>query len=245
MSLSHGDEHPRKPPPHPTPSTNTSARVGAALLVLSTLQFFTAHFVVESAWTVVPYSWWNNYLSDLGAVHCGEFLGNMVCSPRHALINTSIAIQGAGLIIGILLTANTWLVDGRRRVWQTMVVIAGLSYVMVGLVPEDVNFTLHAIVASPLFFVGNAALLVAGASASTRNRPAIRRAATILGSLGFLGIILIVVARSAFGGDGVGAAERLAVFPLQLWGAALGLVLLHTHRRTAVTAGRRVTATGS
>lgn len=210
----------------------TASCVGAALLVFSTLQFFIVHLIVQSAWTVVPYSWWNNYLSDLGAVHCGDILGNMVCSPRHALMNTSIVIQGAGLIVGTLLVTRAWRPEHRLRVWHVLIAVAGMSWVLVGFVPEDTNLVLHSIFAFPVLLAGNAALLAAGLSASTRHQPALRRAATVLGSLGLLGIILIIIAKSA--ADGVGAAERLAVFPLQIWVMAWGFILLTTGRRIAI-----------
>jgi len=196
-------------------------RVGAVLLVLGTVQFLVAHLVVQSAWPV-PYSWAGDYISDLGAVTCAPD----VCSPWHAVMNTAFVLQGLLLIAGTLLTAGAWMESAGRRVWQGLVVAAGVSWVVVGLVPEDVDRTLHAAGALPGFIVSNAALLVAGASTSTRPYPAARRAATLLGAVGVAGFVLLAAATWWPDGPvGVGAAERAVVFPLQVWAVVAGVAL--------------------
>jgi hypothetical membrane protein len=206
-------------------------RVGAVLLVLGTVQFLVAHLVVQSAWPV-PYSWAADYISDLGAVTCTPG----VCSPWHAVMNTAFVLQGLLLIGGTLLTAGAWTAGAGRRVWQGLVVAAGVSWVVVGLVPEDVDRTLHAAAALPGFVVSNAALLVAGASTSTRRYPAVHRAATMLGAVGVAGFVLLAVATwwpdgPVAGPDGYkGAAERAVVFPLQIWAVVAGVALTRRAR---------------
>jgi hypothetical membrane protein len=206
-------------------------RVGAVLLVLGTVQFLVAHLVVQSAWPV-PYSWAADYISDLGAVTCGPAPG--VCSPRHAVMNTAFVLQGVLLIAGTLLTAGAWTAGTGRRVWQGLAVASGVSWIVVGLVPEDVNGALHAAGALPGFVVSNAALLVAGASMSTRLLPPARRAATVLGIVGVVGFVLLAVATTWPDGPvAVGAAERAVVFPLQIWALVTGVALLADRRRSA------------
>lgn len=200
-----------------------SARLGGALLVLGTVQFLVLHVVVQSAWNQPRYSWWTNYISDLGAVRCGPVLGNDVCSPLHAGMNTAFIVQGVLLLAGTVLTATTWSTKGNRRVWQTMVGLAGVSWIVVGLVPEDVDLTAHSIGALPIFVLGNVALVVAGTSASTRNRPAARVAALVLGVVGLLGFVLTMLATAyPQGVIGIGIAERVTVFPLQIWALVVG-----------------------
>ena len=206
----------------------SQTRVGAVLLVLGTVQFLVAHLVVQSAWPV-PYSWAADYISDLGAVTCTPAPG--VCSPRYAVMNTAFVLQGLLLIGGTLLTAGAWTAGAGRRVWQGLVVAAGVSWVVVGLVPEDVDRTLHAAGALPGFVVSNAALLVAGASTSTWRYPAVRRAATVLGAAGVAGFALLAAA--TWWPDGpvaVGAAERAVVFPLQIWAVVAGVALTRRAR---------------
>lgn len=215
------------PTPKPTTDASTSPRLGGMLLILGTVQFFILHTIVQSAWTDPTYSWWNNYISDLGAVHCGQILGNYVCSPLHAGMNTAFIVQGILLIAGVFLTADAWAPKTNGRAWRAMVGVTGLSWIVIGLIPEDVNLTGHSIGALPIFILGNIALIVAGVSASTRNRPVVRRTALILGVLGLLGFALTALAiANPEGVIGIGAAERITVFPLQVWALITGLNIL-------------------
>ena len=208
-------------------------RVGAVLLALGTVQFFAAHVIAQRAWPT-PYSWTTNYISDLGAVTCAPGSSDAVCSPLHAVMNTAFLLQGALLIGGTVLTAEAWTASTGRRVWQGLVVAAGVSWMVVGLVPEDVDRAVHAAGALPGFVVSNVALLVAGASASTQLHRSSRRAATVLGIVGVAGFALLAVATTWPDGPvGVGAAERAVVFPLQIWALVTGVALLVAGRRPA------------
>lgn len=206
-------------------------RVGAVLLVLGTVQFLAAHLIAQGAWPG-PYSWSANYISDLGAVTCVRGAADAVCSPLHAVMNAGFVLQGVLLIAGTVLTAGAWTAGPGRRVWQGLVVASGVSWIVVGLVPEDVNGAVHAAGALPGFLVSNAALLVAGASTSTRRLPSVRRAATVLGVVGVVGFALLAVATTWPDGPvAVGAAERAVVFPLQVWALVAGVALLAAGRR--------------
>src|SRR4051794_14748904 len=63
------------------------ALVGPIVWQLS-VQYFLVQVVVASAWKS-SYSWRLNAISDLGATSCGQFDGRYMCSPLHALMNTS------------------------------------------------------------------------------------------------------------------------------------------------------------
>ncbi|HWO66727.1 MAG TPA: DUF998 domain-containing protein [Umezawaea sp.] len=209
------------------------ARLGGALFALGTAQFLVLHLIVQNAWERPRYNWWTNYISDLGAVGCAPVLGNEVCSPLHTAMNTAFVLQGVLLLAGVVLTANAWATKGNRRTWQVMVGLAGVSWIVVGLVPEDVNLTLHSIGALPIFILGNIALVVAGTSASTRNRPVARVTALVLGVVGLLGFTLTVLAAANPNGViGIGFAERVTAFPLQVWALVVGIgVLARPHGR--------------
>jgi hypothetical membrane protein len=207
--------------------TTGRVRLGAALLALGTVQFFVMHLIAQSAWMEPPYSWWTNYISDLGAVHCAPVLGNDVCSPLHAGMNAAFIAQGVLLILGTILVSAAWSRTGRKLPWQIMVVLSGISWIIVGLIPEDVNIIGHSIGALPIFIIGNIALIVAGLSGSTRNRPIVRHAALVLGIAGLLGFALTAIAiANPTGPIGIGIAERLTVFPLQVWALAAGVSIL-------------------
>jgi hypothetical membrane protein len=108
-----------------------------------------------------------------------------------------------------------------------MVGIAGISWIVVGLIPEDVNLTGHSIGALPIFIVGNIALIILGLSRSTRNRPTARRSGLVLGVVGLLGFALTVFAiANPTGPIGIGFAERITVFPLQVWALIAGISIL-------------------
>lgn len=210
--------------------TTGRTRLGAALLILGTVQFLVMHLVVQSAWEQPHYSWWTNYISDLGAVHCAPVLGNVVCSPLHAGMNAAFIAQGILLALGTILVSTAWAQTGRKLAWQVMVVLSGLSWITVGLIPEDVSITGHSIGALPIFIVGNIALIVAGRSGSTRNRPVVRRSALALGITGLLGFALTAIAiADPTGPMGIGIAERITVFPLQVWAIVAGISIF---RRT-------------
>ncbi|MFD7311058.1 DUF998 domain-containing protein [Promicromonospora sp. NPDC059942] len=219
-------------PARPRPRT---AAVGSILLALGTIQFFVAHLVAQAAWTNPAYSWWNNYISDLGATVCGPFSDNYVCSPLHPIMNTAFVLQGMLMLTGITLIARSRILSLRRATWPIMIAVTGISWILVGLIPEDVNLTGHSIGALPIFILGNTALVTAGISDSTRTLPAIRGTALALGVLGLVGFGLTVVAvTNPTGPIGIGIAERITVFPAQVWAFTLGIGVL-----SRLYAGRR------
>jgi hypothetical membrane protein len=212
--------------------TETQRRLGAAALVLGTLQFFAAHLVVQSAWPE-PYSWSRNFISDLGAVSCGPFLGVDVCSPLHVWMNASFVLQGVLLIVGVILIGSVGRGVPTGRAWRALVLLAGAGWIVIGFLPEDQNLTVHSIGALPVFMLGNVALILAGRSMAARELRSVRHASLALGVLGLLGLVLTAVAVARPEWELVGAAERLAVFPLQVWALLMGLHLLRSARSTA------------
>ena len=81
-----------------------------ALAKLSVLQYFVAESAVIGAWAgSEPYSRRTGYISDLGALACGDFSGRDVCSPAHLLMNVSFVVQGLGMIVGALLLGSALL----------------------------------------------------------------------------------------------------------------------------------------
>lgn len=87
----------------------------------------------------------------------------------------------------------------------------------------------HSIGALPIFILGNIALLTAGLSRPGHLAPAARRSALVLGIAGLLGFVLTALAMAMPAGlIGIGAAERLTVFPLQIWAVIAGVSILRT-----------------
>ena len=144
----------------PKSDQRTRFRIGAFLWG-PCFQFFVAEQVARYAWTT-PYSWSQNLISDLGAVTCGNHpVGserNSICSPLHAVMNTSFMLQGLLICGGAFLLRQTFL-RGRLTISaNTLLLIAGSSLTVVGLVPEDVGSPLHGIAAAIHLLCANLAM---------------------------------------------------------------------------------------
>jgi hypothetical membrane protein len=229
-----------------------------ALAKLSVLQYFVAEAAVIGVWAgAEPYSRRTGYISDLGAVACGEFSGRDVCSPAHLLMNASFVVQGLGMMVGALLLGSALLccaartgvplrrgrVPGRahgRARWGAGVVAAaaarlltgtaGAGTVIVGLVPEDAGSAWHVAGALMYFAAGALALLVLG-WLWLRQTP-----------LGWFILGCGVVSLAALIAGGLtdmhvpepGTLERLMGYPITVGVAAAGLVIAQRvqHERT-------------
>lgn len=204
-------------------------RFGAVSWVL-TLQFFLAEYVVERRWDL-PYDRNTYYISDLGAVGCttaGD--GRAVCSPWHALMNTSFVLQGALIVVGAVLLQQLW--PGRAgRVLTTLLVLAGLGVAVVGLFPQDTVYAAHYAGAAFNFVAGNLGLLLL--AVVTRSDPALRWAGLWAGLVGAVGLVALVLFVSrAEVGLGIGALERLVAYPIPLALPVIGVAGLLQRRRT-------------
>ena len=85
-------------------TTRRTVRLGAVVWICA-VQFFVMQAVVQSAWTS-PFSLIHNFISDLGNTVCGPYpagSGRFVCSPWHAAMNASFALQGVLIAAGVLL----------------------------------------------------------------------------------------------------------------------------------------------
>ena len=77
-----------------------------------TLWLFCFQFMILEYWVSLhcpfPYSRLQNYISDLGSVHCSTLstgfhtAARTVCSPLHAVMNTSFIVEGALISAGAL-----------------------------------------------------------------------------------------------------------------------------------------------
>jgi hypothetical membrane protein len=200
-------------------------RGGAVMWIAGPVQYLIAQLVAQAAWRT-PYGWMVNPLSDLGAVHCqrtgsGYPLPCYVCSPLHGVMNASVIALGVLLAGGVLLTAPCWGSGVVSRGARILLIAAAAGSVMVGLVPEDMNLSLHLLGAFLAIAVGNCGFLLAGLI--TRSSP--------LGILAMAATMLLFTGSIPAGG--FGGVERLAVFPLRCWMVIVGIFLL---RETAQSA---------
>ncbi len=203
-----------------------SVRFGAAALVLSTVQFYAAHLVVESAWPR-PYSWLLYNLSDLGNVTCGVWNGSdnprYVCSPLHALMNGSFMAHGVLVMLGLGLTWPLWRRAVATAASRLLLALAGTGFFLAGLYPADVNENPHVLGAFLIFFLGNLGLMLTERPQNLKGARGFRFVSCALGAIGMAASILFLDHR--YLGLGMGGMERLAVLPLQLWFLWAGVLI--------------------
>src|SRR5690242_2985887 len=131
--------------------------VGPIVWLLN-IQYFLVQAVVASAWKP-PYSWRLNAISDLAATGCGQFDDRFVCSPLHALMNTSLILLGLCMAIGSALVYQE-LRRGQAGFW--LMAVAGIGAILVGLFPEDTIYWAHTTGADLAFLLSNVALILFG-----------------------------------------------------------------------------------
>ena len=211
-------------------------RGGAVMWIAGPVQYLIAQLVAQAAWRT-PYSWMVNPLSDLGAIHCqrtgsGYPLPRYVCSPLHGVMNASVIALGVLLAGGVLLTAPCWGSGVAFRSARILLIAAAAGSVMVGLVPEDVNLSLHLLGAFLGIAVGNCGFLLAGLVRRTSPLGSLRPVTLPLSILAMAATMLLFT--GGIPADGFGGVERLAVFPLRCWMVIVGIFLL---RESAQGAG--------
>jgi hypothetical membrane protein len=191
------------------------------------IQFFIAQIIVQVAWTT-PFSLTANYISDLGNTTCGFYPvdSNMyVCSPLHAGMNASFIALGVIILLGAALTWRAFPPGRARTIGLVLLTLAGPGPILVGLFPENVNITPHAIGAAAHFISGNLGIAVLGiAIAATHSQKLLAIFSIIAGSVGVIATALFVAGH--YLGLGIGGMERIAAYPLPLWLIVVGVALL-------------------
>ncbi len=217
-----------------------------ALAMLSVLQYFVAEAAVIGAWAGrEPYSRRTGYISDLGAVGCGEFSGRDVCSPAHLLMNASFVVQGIGMMVGSLLLSSAVIgiaaragarlavAPGRRSpsaaalAARSLSLAAGAGTVVVGLVPEDAGSGWHLVGALMYFAAGALALLLVGWL--WRHRTPLSWFILACGAVSLAALITGGVTGMQV--PEPGTLERLMGYPITIGMAALGLVVAQRVRQ--------------
>jgi hypothetical membrane protein len=197
----------------------TSRRWGGALWI-GCLQFFAAE-AIAAAGFAGSYSYRRNYISDLGAVSCGE-----TCSPLHALMNASFVLQGVLIFVGAVVV---WPLLARGALSQLalgLVAASGLGVALVGLAPEDFAPGWHYLgAAENLLFCNAGAALLGVALLREGSAPrVVGLFSLVFGLIGLTGLVGLAAGHDF--GRGLGGVERLAAHPFPVWIAGMGAWLL-------------------
>ncbi|MFZ3355138.1 MAG: DUF998 domain-containing protein, partial [Thermoplasmata archaeon] len=211
----------------PGPLVHRSARYGGALFLLGAIGFVVGNAVTQLGWTH-PYSLLHNYISDLGAVYCGNFPASSthyVCSPWHDVFNGFVILMGVCFILAALTIRSAFPPGHWTSLGLLGILVAGLGAIGVGLFPEDVNVTLHALSAVAAFLIGNLAVIALGlAIAKDRRWNGFSTYTVVSGVFGL--VFLFVYLFHVWGPLGLGGAERLIVAPILLWASVAGIHIM-------------------
>ena len=197
------------------------------LLYISCLQYFLVQVVVGERWSP-PYSWGRNTISDLGNTVCGTFNAHRVCSPAHDLMNISLGVLGATMLIGSILNRQANLSQRGASIGFRCMEFAGAGVVVVGLFPENSVSALHGLGAALAFVLGNVAIIWLGVS--LRIPLVLRVFSVCLGALAL--VALVAYANSHYLGLGEGGIERVVAYPQTIWLIGFGTYTLASFRRT-------------
>ena len=189
------------------------------------IQYFFVQVVVASAWQQMPYSWHLNAISDLGAIGCGAFDDRFVCSPLHALMNTSLIVLGLCMTIGSVLLYQQL---RRSRAGFCLMAAAGIGAVLVGLFPEDTIYGAHITGADLAFLIGNIALIVFG---FTLRVPRWFKWYSVVSGVVALAALYLFLSHNRFF-LGLGGMERVVAYPQTIWLIVAGLYMLKSRNRS-------------
>jgi hypothetical membrane protein len=166
------------------------------------------------------YSIANNEISDLGAncIKVMHFMPGGSCvieQPSAAIFDSSLFLAGVLVVVGAYLLTRA----SRKKVLPTLLVIAGVGAIGVGLFPENTGL-LHIISASIAFvFFGLSAI----ASYRTITSP-LRYISLVLGITTLVSLVLFVSGIEL--GLGLGGIERMITYPVIIWGMGFGSYLM-------------------
>jgi hypothetical membrane protein len=199
--------------------------IGPIIWILS-IQYFITQIIVARAWEI-HYSLANNTISDLGNTACGIYSDRYVCSPLHGLMNASFIMLGIAMAAGSLLIYQEFKKSRASLIGFSLMAIAGLGTLIVGLFPENTVSGLHIFGAAMPFLIGNIGLVVLGLSLYL---PKSLRIFTIFS--GILSLLALVFLLShQYLGIGFGGVERIVAYPQTIWLIVFGFYISSTHMK--------------
>lgn len=192
-----------------------------------TIQYVIVQIIVAAFWHNPAYSWLHNAISDLGATLCGQYSGRAVCSPLFPLMNASFVLLGITMVAGSILIYQEFRKSFGSRLGFTMMALAGIGVILVGLFPENEVPVMHGLGALLAFLLGDVAMVVFGFSLFIHPSIKLYSIASGIISLSALGLYSM----HQYLGFGLGGMERLAGYPQTLWLILFGIYMTRPHFR--------------
>jgi hypothetical membrane protein len=227
----------------------------AGIVLLFGFVYLAFEFITAMAWVDPPYDWAANYISDLGFADCAVVEGMRLCSPLHPLMNAGFMVQGTVFTIGSVLVVRLMLPGRWMRVLVgTLLVLSGAGTFLVGVFHQSLGLYeaglngFHVLAALLAIGAGNVGILLLGLLVlGQREWRGYGIAVAIIGVIG-IAAGLLLLARNDLG-LGIGAIERIAVYPLNAWtvGTGVGLLVkgIRDRRRLARARARAASDTAS
>jgi hypothetical membrane protein len=196
-------------------------RAGAGLIGLGVVEFTAAMVVVQLGYP--GYSDTSNYISDLG---------NTATSPWHWVFNLSIILLGTLAFLGILLAWNGFPPGRTRTLGLTLLLLASIGAILVGIFPENVNPTVHGLASLTVFGPGGVALVVVGSGMlRATDWHSLRWFSVALGLITLVSLAYYVPTQTNNTTWDPGLVERLIVAPILIWGFLAAVQLTRSRRR--------------
>jgi hypothetical membrane protein len=183
-----------------------------AIIWMTSAQFFVVQLIVAAGWPT-DYSVRDNTISDLGNTACEIYAARYVCSPWYSWMNASLVFLGFSMMLGSLLLYHQFGRNKGSKLGFILMGTAGLGTTLVGLFPENVAATMHAIGAFLPFFIGNISLILLGLYLTLT--PLFRFFTVFFGIFSLTAFILFVSGN--YLGLGAGGMERLVAHPQTIW----------------------------
>src|SRR5262245_21935371 len=194
--------------------------------LLMPLAYFIGQLAAQLA-SKAPYSMREQTISELGFTACGEFTNpishatHYVCSPLHAVLNSSFVLAGTGIVGGSwFAVAPQWPGRRMRSVGIVLVLLAGCALVGAGLTPGDKWPSLHKIAGGIQFSAQTFGMVLLG-FAALRHKRSLAWLSLACGFTAFIGL--------GFQGTppfyllGHGGWQRIAAYPVMIWSIVIGV----------------------
>jgi hypothetical membrane protein len=140
----------------------------------------------------------------------------MCVRPLHGLMNASLILLGLTMVIGSALNYQRF---RQSRVGFSLMGVAGVGVMLVGLFPEDTVYGAHVAGADLAFLLGNIALVIFGAT--LRAPRWFTRYTSASGVVPLVALGLFLSHNRFF--LGLGGMERVVAYPQTIWLIVFGL----------------------